>query len=300
MLHIARLGYAAFATHNVEAMWHYYTEVIGFSLVTLEDDGTAYLRNSADHHTIVFHPSTENRLLYLGLQLGGQQTLAEAADYLRAQGITVRIRAYTHPGIPELLEFKDPEGNSIQLYTTIEQTGRVLLERGIAPEKLGHVALRVLNMEKMVHFYQQRLNFRISDRVENSLVFLRCNPDHHTIHLVQSRTRKKANKLHHIGFQLHDWAHLQRACDHLAKKNIPITWGPGRHGPGHSLFTFHQDPDGNMVEFYTDLDLMLNEDLEYFEPRPWHSDHPQRPKVWPHKRQTANLWGVEPPRKLMS
>jgi hypothetical protein len=37
---------------------------------------------------------------------------------------------------------------------------------------------------------------------------------------------------------------------------------------------------------------MLDEELGYFVPRPWHHDTPQRPKVWPHGLN--NCWGLPP------
>jgi hypothetical protein len=38
----------------------------------------------------------------------------------------------------------------------------------------------------------------------------------------------------------------------------------------------------------------MNEELGYFEPRPWHRDNPQRPKVWAKDPSAANLWGIMP------
>ena len=36
---------------------------------------------------------------------------------------------------------------------------------------------------------------------------------------------------------------------------------------------------------------MLDEELGYFEPRPWHRDHPQKPKVW---EQARDICGTPP------
>jgi hypothetical protein len=44
---------------------------------------------------------------------------------------------------------------------------------------------------------------------------------------------------------------------------------------------------------------MKDEALGYFEPRPWHRDNPQRPKVWPKDPSAANLWGPMPPDEMM-
>ena len=47
-----------------------------------------------------------------------------------------------------------------------------------------------------------------------------------------------------------------------------------------------------MVEFFCELDKMTDEELGYFEPRPWHHDTPQRPKLWTPGKTT--VWGPTP------
>ena len=42
-------------------------------------------------------------------------------------------------------------------------------------------------------------------------------------------------KMHHIAFEMKDFAHIQDACELLALRKMPINWGPGRHGPGHNV-----------------------------------------------------------------
>ena len=37
---------------------------------------------------------------------------------------------------------------------------------------------------------------------------------------------------------------------------------------------------------------MKDEGLGYWDPRPWHRDRPQRPKVW--KREDRSIWGPPP------
>ena len=38
----------------------------------------------------------------------------------------------------------------------------------------------------------------------------------------------------------------------------------------------------------------MNEELGCFEPRPWHRDNPQKPKVWAKDPAASNLWGIMP------
>ncbi len=55
-------------------------------------------------------------------------------------------------------------------------------------------------------------------------------------------------------------------------------WGPIRHVVGHNIAAYHRNADDIRVELFCELDMMLDETLGYFEPRPWHEDRPQCPK----------------------
>ena len=294
-MQIAKLGYAGFNTPDVEAMLAYYTNVLGLTLVERSGDGAAYLRNVLDHHTIVLYPAKEQGLRHIGLQLGNGQTLTDAATQLREQGIAIETLSDAQPGVAEQLQLADPEGTILHLYSKMEQAHTPFPEGAIVPEKLGHIALGVSDVQKIADFYQHVLGFRVSDWIEDFFVFMRCSPDHHSMNFVRS----KYQRMNHIAFQLQGWAHVERACDHLYTHSIPLIWGPGRHGAGHNIFTYHRDPDGQIVELFTELDIMLNEDLGYFEPRPWHEEFPQRPKVWKADLTATNHWGAMPPPEFL-
>ena len=139
------------------------------------------------------------------------------------------------------------------------------------------------------------LGFRVSDWMGDFFSFLRCGVDHHTINLIGTGS----NRHFHTAFELRDWAHLQTACDYLSINGYKMLWGPGRHGIGHNLFAYHRSPAGLITELFAELDQMKDEALGYFEPRPWHRDNPQRPKVWAKDPSAANLWGPMPPDEMM-
>ena len=66
---------------------------------------------------------------------------------------------------------------------------------------------------------------------------------------------------------------------------------PGRHGPGHNIFSYHRDPDGNTIEVFCEIDVVLDERELRWEPRPWHEEFPMGPKHWPQVPESANHWG---------
>jgi len=166
-------------------------------------------------------------------------------------------------------------------------------DTGVMPRKLGHVAFHTPDVAGTVKFYCDVLGFKVSDWRSDFFAFLRCSRDHHTINLLQA---DNAN-IHHLAFELRDEAEINRACDLLARKDIKLFWGPIRHLIGHNIAIYHKNPDGITVEFFTDLDQMHDEELGYFEPRPWHQDRPQRPKVWGDDTPT-NYWGPGHPHDM--
>ena len=186
-----------------------------------------------------------------------------------------------------LVSFEDPKGTVLEVFAEQTPIAKNTPVAGIGPLKLGHLAFCVDDPKKFVDFYGKVLGFRVSDWIEDWFAFMRCGPDHHTVNFV----RGKRTIMHHVAFELKDWAQILTACDFLGSKNIQLTWGPGRHGPGHNLYTYHRNPDDQIIELFTELDKMLDESLGYFDPRPWHRDRPQKPKVW---NGPSDVWGQPP------
>jgi catechol 2,3-dioxygenase-like lactoylglutathione lyase family enzyme len=284
---IVGIGHLALASPDVDRLAAYYTEVLGFEL-SARTDGAAYLTPELAHHAVTVQQGKESGLDHLAFRIEG--SLGDAEQELASAGIKAERKTDAEPGIAELLEIEDLDGNPLQLYAEIEERAE-LGPSGVRPQKLGHVCYFVRDVQATTEFYEQ-LGFKWSDWMGDFFVFLRCNADHHALNLLRSENNKR---LHHIGWELRDWANIQTACDWLARNDYPLVWGPGRHGPGHNLFTYHRDPDGNVVELFAELDLMLDESLGYFDPRPWHHDFPQRPKVWTPGPRVPNSWGPMPP-----
>ncbi len=184
--------------------------------------------------------------------------------------------------------FSGPQGTAVELFSEWSFVTKNQQGLGVGPMKLGHVASAVLDPRDIASFYERSLGFRVSDWIEDFFVFQRCGPDHHTLNFIKG----EHNALHHVAFELKDLAHMLQACDVLAQHGIPIVQGPIRHGPGHNIAIYHANPDGLIVEFFIELDQMKDEELGYFEPKPWHRDFPQRPKTWSRKDNGTVIWGT--------
>jgi catechol-2,3-dioxygenase len=285
---VIKLGFLGLNVVKRDEMQRHYQDVLGLPLST-EAGGDLYFACGGEHHALSLHRDGPAGFRHVGFQIAGP--LDGALAQLRAQGVAASLNSDLFPGIGSTIEIADADGYAIYLYCEAAPAKVRYGSAGIRPDKIGHVALRVKSAPDTTKFYTDVLGFRWSDWLEDFFVFLRCNCDHHSMNFLTSPRRG----LFHVAFEMRDFAAIGRGVDVLAAHRIPLIWGPGRHGMGHNLFAYHRDPDGNVVEIIADLDRMADERLGYFDPRPYHEDNPQRPKVWKRDPAAANKWGILPP-----
>ena len=293
MIRVRKIAHASYEMPDIEKQLEYYTEILGLSLVERAKDA-AYLASTVDHHSVVLRKSDQARCVRIGFQIGPDDDLGDFEKQVQSKGIKTQRKKDPEPTISEAVTFEDPKGTIMEVFKLGEFSGQRFQTKGVVPHKLGHVAFHVAEVKKVTDFYCDVLGFRVSDWMGDFFSFLRCGPDHHTINLMETGT----NRHFHTAFELRDWGHLQTACDYLSLNGYKLLWGPGRHGIGHNLFAYHRAPNGLITELFAELDRM-NEELGYFEPRPWHRDRPQKPKVWAKDPSAANLWGILPTEEMM-
>ena len=286
MIQVRRLGHVTFETPDVQRQAAYYSEVMGLQLQ--RDGDRAILSTGLGEEAIVFKPGSAARLTNIALQVASDVELSDIDSALQSHGVKPERRSNISPSLGSAMVFTDPNGTEVELFTEAKLTGNRPVG-GVAPLKLGHVACLVPDAKAISEFYINALGFRVSDWIEDYFAFLRCGPDHHTLNFITGA----GNFMHHFAFQLNDWGHLQKACDVLAQHRRTLIWGPGRHGVGHNVFVYHRDPDDHIIELFAEMDQMNDESLGFFEPRPWHHDRPQRPKVW-ERKFAAMTWGPPP------
>ena len=259
--------------------------MLDFALVERTAD-EAFLSTTFEHHEIVIRHGGPTARSFAGYQLSDD--LADAQRRLKDAGVIAELRSDIGPATPRVLVLAEPStGVPIHLYD--RQSGRDTPSRStVRPTKLGHIAAFTPDLDGSQQFYQGLLGFRWSDTIGDYFVFMRCNSDHHAANFMRSTEH---SGMHHVAFEMRDMSHLQSMLDRLAAHGRHLTWGPARHGPGHNVFSYHLDPDGNTVELFCEIDRIVDESRGYFEPRPWHSDYPQYPKTWEADVITTNRWG---------
>jgi catechol 2,3-dioxygenase-like lactoylglutathione lyase family enzyme len=285
MIEVKRLGHATFKTPDLERIIDYWVRVMGLT-VTERTKDRAFLATRFGEEVIAVEQGDGGDLARVSFQVAPESDLGDLQKALAKVGVASEVRGDISPGVAKAVAFTDPKGTLVELYADYRFARRDPTEQGVMPNKFGHIASRHPDVQKVTSFYTDVLGFKVSDWMGDRFSFLRCGVDHHTVNFV----RYEEARLHHIAFEVRDMAELQRSCDLLARNKIQLVWGPIRHVVGHNIAAYHRNPDDQRVELFCELDIMRDEALGYFEPRPWHEDFPQRPKVWPADTLRA-YWG---------
>ena len=130
-------------------------------------------------------------------------------------------------------------------------------------ESLGHVVLKVTDLQRSEKFYSGILGLPVCARFDEQgmkMTFFSLG-NHHDIALAQVSGEDKAGEqaagLHHVAFRIGDSIdQLKEAKTYLEGQGLELH--PIDHEVTKSLY-FH-DPDGNMLEVYVDASDVWRQD----------------------------------------
>ncbi|MEL6267005.1 MAG: VOC family protein [Pseudomonadota bacterium] len=120
---------------------------------------------------------------------------------------------------------------------------------------VGHVHLRVADLDRAVAFYRDVLGLDVMQRVASGAAFLSADGYHHHLGLNTweslggARPAPGTTGLYHVAFLYPDRASLARAVKRVIEAGVPIR-GKADHGVSEAVY--FEDPDGNGIELYRD------------------------------------------------
>ena len=127
---------------------------------------------------------------------------------------------------------------------------------GIDPRvDIGHVHLKVADLERALSFYVGVLGFELMQRMGDQAAFVSAGGYHH--HLGLNTWGSKGGSppppgstgLFHVAIRYPDRTTLADAVRRVVEAGIPLT-GASDHGVSEAIYL--RDPDGNGLELYRD------------------------------------------------
>jgi len=144
------------------------------------------------------------------------------------------------------------KGDTPRVGNHLKSMNEVTIDSGA---RIGHVHLKVADLERALKFYCGVLGFELTQRFGNSAAFISAGGYHHHIGL---NTWESAGGeapapgttgLYHLAILYPTQAALGDALQRLMKAGVPLD-GAADHGVSEALYL--RDPDGNGVELYWD------------------------------------------------
>jgi catechol 2,3-dioxygenase len=132
MLELRKIGHVVLNVTDLEAAVRFYTEVLGLSISDrypsdMVPGGMVFMRVSTDHHGVALvggASKTETTSLnHFAFEVGSPSEVFRARAWLRKQGVPIVFEGRRRAGCQLAVEFKDPDGNNLEIYWGIDQVG---------------------------------------------------------------------------------------------------------------------------------------------------------------------------------
>jgi catechol-2,3-dioxygenase len=128
-------------------------------------------------------------------------------------------------------------------------------------KKLGHIQLRVADIERSKAFYRDVLGFRVAEQdPKHGDLFMTLGEDFHTLDMAQHESPETGRGparpvgVAHIAFQVASYEALGEAYRTLLQHSVRIERAMDHMNQRSSYFV---DPDGNRLEIYYEIPSAL-------------------------------------------
>jgi len=127
---------------------------------------------------------------------------------------------------------------------------------GLAPKQLGHLVVKVRDLDRAEDFYTRILGLTVTAKFDGQAVFMSANTElsHELLILPMDDDapvpEASGQRLVHMAWQMESWEDLKALYQRLKDNDIG-TIGIGDHGL--SLGVYFADPDDNELEAYYEL-----------------------------------------------
>ncbi len=279
MIKLTKLSHVSLSAQDVDKQAEFYTARWGLEPIDSVSREVFLRADGPDHHVLTLRNSEAGPGLdHFAFEVASTDDLDRAVDELSSHGVEI-VTPPTQdlePGVKKAVRFKDPDGNVVELVAGVDQVRDAYGSRDVKPTLLNHVVLNTRDRKPLEQFYGGLLGFKLSDTLADFMTFWRCNANHHSLAFAAARGDHLG--LNHAAFELRDWTELMRGVFFLGEHGVKRMWGPGRHLAGNNLFSYYFDPEGNVVEYTTEVEQINNADYV----------PPVRPLI-------ADQWGSRPP-----
>jgi catechol 2,3-dioxygenase-like lactoylglutathione lyase family enzyme len=129
---LRKIGHVVLNVTDLERSLRFYTEVLGLQVSdrypdTMVPGGMIFLRCNTDHHGVALVGGTaeseRTSLNHFAFEVGSVDEVFRARAWLRARDVPIVFEGRRRAGCQIAIEFRDPDGNNLEIYWNIDQIG---------------------------------------------------------------------------------------------------------------------------------------------------------------------------------
>ncbi|MEU6040818.1 VOC family protein [Actinomadura sp. NPDC047616] len=264
MTGVKELAYVVYEASSLSDWERFGVDLLGMQLADKNADALA-LRTDEKAYRWLVRRGPADDLVASGYEVADDAALDEIVGRLASAGVEVTeggTALAASRKVDRIVVTTDPMGNRVELVTGFADAGSpfhsdVLLGEFVTGAGgAGHQVLlsKGVARETYLEFYEGLLGFRISDVIVEELapgvvadlIFLRCNPRHHSVAFGDMPHPKKT---HHFMIEVTDIRDVGRAYDRCMDAGQPFEMTLGMH-PNDHMFSFYvRTPSGFSVEY---------------------------------------------------
>jgi 2,3-dihydroxybiphenyl 1,2-dioxygenase len=278
------LGYIGVDVADLAA-WAAYAEVLGAMVVRSDGGDRVDVRIDERPYRVMVRQSTDREgLAFVGWEFADQRALDAAVVELEAAGHAVKPSSDAERAnrrVSGMVHAIDPGGFALELFwgpildhepfvSPCGGSGFVTGTMGF-----GHIVLGTPEPSAALEFYTEVLGFRVSDIWRpggSDVVFLHCNPRHHSLALVPADEAQ----LFHFMFEARSLDDVGYALDRHHDRGIPISADLGKHPNDEMVSFYSRSPSGFEVE--------LGWGGRLVDDATWIVTEITKPSLWGHRR----------------
>ena len=129
---LRKLGHVVLNVTDLDAAERFYTQVLGLEVSdryppSMVPGGMLFLRFNTDHHGVALvggaGPLEKSTLNHFAFEVGSPDEVFRAREWLREHGVPIVFEGRRRAGCQLAVEFRDPDGNNLEIYWGIDQIG---------------------------------------------------------------------------------------------------------------------------------------------------------------------------------
>jgi catechol 2,3-dioxygenase len=129
---LRKIGHVVLNVTDLAAAVRFYTEMLGLKVSdrypdTMVPGGMVFMRVSTDHHGVALVGGAKKgdvtSLNHFAFEVGSPEQVFRAREWLKKNGVAIHFEGRRRAGCQLAVEFKDPDGNNLEIYWGIDQVG---------------------------------------------------------------------------------------------------------------------------------------------------------------------------------